>query len=281
MKNEKLTDKSFWQIPHNAAKSTSDKGEQPDVKSDTVYSQSSPLSRGYASYILYDVECPKYFPEGELKVLEVGSSPGYELIAAHNKFGYIPFGVDYSETGVETNQKVFAEHDLPIENVIHADIFDDSFHDKYREKFDIVMSHGFIEHFTDIEDIIDRHTNLLKSDGLLLLTVPNFRWINYLFICLFARQNLGTHNLSIMKKANLLSFFTNDKYDVLTCKYFGTWNFGMYHWPYKNWFKAGLLKLMMFAQKYIDKILHLFFKNGFIDSPLFSPRLMIICRKKK
>ena len=110
--------------------------------------------------------------------------------------------------------------------------------------------------------------------------MPNFRWINFLFIGLFARQNLGTHNLKVMKKKYFLSSFDTDKYDILTCKYFGSWNFGMYHWPYKSRVKIGLLKLMMFAQKYIDKTLYLFFKKGFIDSPLFSPRLMILCRKK-
>ena len=122
------------------------------------------------------------------KVLEVGSAPGWHLVRLNQTFGFIPYGIEYSESGVELNREVFILHNINPDNVIHADFLSDEFHEQYKGYFDIAISRGFIEHFTDIEDIIEKHINLLTKGGYLIVSIPNLRGANYILTWLFHRE---------------------------------------------------------------------------------------------
>lgn len=281
MTNKRLTEKDYWEVHTKTLQKTSRSATKRSLKSRIVDKYFGKVKRGYSRYLLYDIECKTYFPKGKLKIIEVGSAPGNELITFHKKFGYIPYGVEYNETGAELNRRVFAEHKIDQDNVIHADFFDDEFQNKYRDQFDIVMSQGFIEHFTDIEEVVNMHANLLKPNGFLFITIPNFRWFNYLLILFFAKNTIKAHNLKIMKRKTFLSYFDSTRFEILTCKYFGTLDFGLIYGRNKSKPKLILMDLLMKLQRVVDFTLYLFFKRGFIESFLFSPRLMIICRKKQ
>lgn len=69
--------------------------------------------------------------------------------------------------------------------------------------YDIVFSLGFIEHFRDTEDVIARHTALLREGGQLLIALPNLRGINGAVQYLFDRDNLRIHNLESMVPGRL------------------------------------------------------------------------------
>ena len=96
---------------------------------------------------------------------------------------------------------VFAEHGIPTENVIHADAFSEEFLSEYKGSFDMVMSLGFIEHFTDVEKAVGIHLELLKPGGTLVVEIPNLSGINRMVFRLFNRELLEMHNLRIMDKA--------------------------------------------------------------------------------
>src|SRR5438552_7892612 len=50
----------------------------------------------YDDYLLWKVVFPQYFtPAAGAKVLEVGSAPGLFLIELNQKYGCIPYGVEY------------------------------------------------------------------------------------------------------------------------------------------------------------------------------------------
>ena len=111
----------------------------------------------------WQVVYPQFLPENKhAKALEIGSAPGHFLVKLYQTFGYTPFGVEYSNSGVEITRKIFVENQLPPENVIHADFFSEQFLKKYQGYFDIVISRGFIEHFLNVDEVIDKHIELLS-----------------------------------------------------------------------------------------------------------------------
>lgn len=90
--------------------------------------------------------------------------------------------------------------------LIEADVF------SYKPEitYDLVCSFGFIEHFTDLEEVVANHLKFLRSDGLLLMTIPNFRGVNGLLQKIFDSEILALHNLATMdlvRLRNVLSRF--------------------------------------------------------------------------
>ena len=115
----------------------------------------------YDEHLLWNVIYERFLPKADgSKALEVGSAPGNHLVQLNAKFGLSPYGVEYSEPGVELNRQVFSAHHLDPDNVIHADFFAPSFQGG-QDYFDVVISRGFIEHFADVGDVIEKHVNLL------------------------------------------------------------------------------------------------------------------------
>ena len=67
-----------------------------------------------------------------------------------------------------------------------------------KNDYDLVCSFGFIEHFTDLEKVLQSHLKFMKAGGTLLVTLPNFCGINGLLQKVFDPANLAIHNLAVM-----------------------------------------------------------------------------------
>jgi SAM-dependent methyltransferase len=95
--------------------------------------------------------------------------------------------VDYFETMNEIPQNTIT--------CIESDFF------RYEtdKRYDLVFSYGFIEHFDDTKDVIQRHFNLVATGGKMLILLPNFRGLNGLVQYVFDRKTLRAHNLNSMK----------------------------------------------------------------------------------
>ncbi len=277
---KRLTEKESWEPRNDSLPGVESDAARHSLKSRIINRFFGKLDRGYPRYLIYDVECRRYFPEGECTVIEIGSAPGRELITVHRKFGYVPYGVEYTENGVKANRNLFLIHGIDPENVIHADFFDRGFQEAYCERFDVVMSHGFIEHFTDLNGVIAGHVNLLKPGGLLLITIPNLRGFNWPVSRFFSKRPLKAHNQAIIKKKKLLFYCDREELAVLRCKYIGTLNFGITCERDDNTPKQFLMDLLKKLQRVIDITLYTFFRRGCIETPFFSPKLLIICRKR-
>src|SRR5687768_8189728 len=112
----------------------------------------------YANYLFWSVLLTRHLPPLRgARVLEIGSAPGDVLVDFAQRLGMVPFGVEYSEEGAEVNRRLFEAHGLNPDHVIHADLFSEEFQNRYRGAFDVVYSGGFIEHFSDPKDVIDKH----------------------------------------------------------------------------------------------------------------------------
>ncbi|HEX8455714.1 MAG TPA: methyltransferase domain-containing protein [Pyrinomonadaceae bacterium] len=234
------------------------------------------LMAGYEDHLIWNVVYEKYLAaEPGAKVLEVGSAPGEHLVQLSQKFGLEPYGVDYSESGVKLNKEIFRAHNLDPGNVIHADFFSDEFQEQYRESFDLVISRGFIEHFTDVEDTIRKHLNLLAKGGRLVVIIPNLRGLNYVLGMFFHKEVIAIHNLEIMRKDVFARLFENKRLRPLFCDYNGVFSFYLFntkeHSPMRHALKAGF-----HAQLILNAAFHLMFKDRPVEHRWFSPSLIFI-----
>jgi SAM-dependent methyltransferase len=233
----------------------------------------------YDDYLLWEVILPQYVPRmNGAVVVEIGSAPGEYVSRFSRNHGCVPYGIEYSEIGVEVNRRVFSKHGYNPDNVIHADIFSADLARRYKERFDVVISKGFIEHFEDLRPVIDRHTNLLKPGGYLIVTVPNLRGANNVLARLFDETAIPRHNTKIMRKHLYRALFEREDLEALFCDYYGTFSFYLFTAG-----KSPIRRLAVKAAYKLQPALNLAFRTVLgargAETGLFSPFLMYVGRK--
>lgn len=233
----------------------------------------------FDDYLLWEVLFKRHLPElRNAKVLEVGSAPGEFLVKFRREYGCVPYGVEYSETGVELNRRLFAAHGINPDNVIHADFFSEEFQQNYKNAFDVVVSRGFIEHFTDVDRVIARHVNVLAEGGYLIVNIPNLRGFNYALIRLFHKEVIRIHNLDIMRRETFARLFDRADLRPLFCDYYGAFSFYLF-----NARDDSPARFLLNASYKLQPALNLLFrrllKDRGAESRHFSPHLLFIGRK--
>jgi 2-polyprenyl-3-methyl-5-hydroxy-6-metoxy-1,4-benzoquinol methylase len=133
-------------------------------------------------------------PAVQGEALEIGCAPGKWLAFMAKEFGLKPNGIEYSEAGMNATMKNFQLLGLTSGSIRTGDFF----HIKPDRQFDVVMSFGFIEHFSQVDTVVDLHMQWLRPGGTLILGVPNFRGIYYFLQKFLDRTILDKHNLEIM-----------------------------------------------------------------------------------
>ena len=207
-------------------------------------------------------------PDSEKSVLEIGCAGGEYLCYIHKRFGFQPFGVDYSDEIVKTAE-LFRHNQLGEPVLFHEDFF--SWHPG--RTFDVVYSIGFIEHFQDARMIIEWHARLLSPGGTLIITLPHFAHMQYLFHWLIDRENLGKHNTRMMRLGVLRKAMQGLPLSLEHLDYYQTFGF----WTERKTWNG--------AQRFIKWNIELFGKVawkllGFRKSNfLFSPHIVLVARK--
>src|ERR1700761_553674 len=117
-------------------------------------------------------------------------------------------------------------------SIIEADLFNYT----PEEKYDMVLSFGLIEHFSDTKAIIETHLQFLKPGGILFITLPNFTGVNGWIQRKFDLENYNKHNISSM----------NPKMLAETCKQLGLKNVeSYYHGRFTVWLENSSEKSAM------------------------------------
>lgn len=185
MPSEHLTSIDYWQKFWDAHASIGE--PNPRLRTD----------REIASAMLRFLKTDK----ASLSVVEVGCTPGKWLVFLNRELHYRVAGIDWLPSGIEQTRQNLLQHGIP------GDAFDlfqtDFLKQAPSQTYDIVVSLGFIEHFSNTEEVFARHLDWLKPGGTLFLGVPNFRGVNRLIQMLIDRhlreKILTTHNLKTMK----------------------------------------------------------------------------------
>ncbi len=267
----KLSKKEYWDSVYKDMESSHEGNKLKGwIKNQT---------RDYSNFLFWDVLFPKYLPkEAGMKIIEVGCAPGKYILNFKNKFGYDPYGVEYSKDGVELTRRDFESSGLNTDNIIEADFFDENFQKINKENFDLVFSRGFIEHFDDAKNVVEKHLNLIKKEGYIIISIPNISGINKLLAKLFNIDSYNLHNISIMNRKVFGELFSSNIVDVLYCDYVGIFSFGLFN-TNKKW-KFYLYRILLLIQRPFDFVLRLFFKNNILKSRFSSPYILFIGKKK-
>ena len=232
--------------------------------------------RDYDDYLLWEVIYESHWPRPTgAEVLEIGSAPGDYLVRLSRRFGVVPYGIEYTDSGAELNRRTFSLNGLNPGNVIHGDFFSETFQTRYQEFFDVVVSRGFIEHFDEIRGVIEKHVSLLKPGGTLVISVPNFRGIYYLWMRVFRKKILGLHNLNVMRKKEFAAACQSQGITTSFCDYYGTFSFNHFHATPRSplCLVTGFLHKF---QKLLNVAFRLFWGDRGKESSIASPFLLFI-----
>lgn len=162
-------------------------------------------------------------PDPTRTMLEVGCCPGKWMIYFHQTFGYRVSGIDYLPIGIAYTRQNLALSQVACEELIQADVVGW----QTDQRYDVVFSVGFVEHFTDVELVLQSHLDLTTPGGYMLVGWPRFHGLLYrlqAYFDSFSRfQVLPWHNLASMDLAVLRDFAARHPVQVCFLGYIGGW----------------------------------------------------------
>ena len=209
--------------------------------------------------------------ENAPKICEIGCGDGKLVSKLAKKFGYKPFGIEYSKPAINQAKKLGV-------NIIEGNVFDKALLDKYSNFFDIVYSYGFIEHIKPPEKVVDTHLSLLKPGGYFFIQMPRLKGFNYQRIKFFRPDLLSLHNLEIMEAEKLRALCKRSNVKELFCRNYGTFKLRV-PMNRKN-SKYYLLKFACLSEYILNPIFRLLFDRRGFETKLFSPAVIFIGKKK-
>jgi SAM-dependent methyltransferase len=282
---DRLTEKSYWNNVYTETKiqpkTTAATLKKTGVKGFLKHYLDQ-YWRDYSDYLEWDVLYPAHLPKTKgLKIIEIGSAPGTNLVRLHQTFGYEPFGVEYAEAGANLNREVFSQHSINPNNVIRADFFSESFLARYEGTFDLVISRGFIEHFTEMDSVIDAHLRLLKPGGNLIITIPKLTGVPNLLFRIFNPAVIPMHNLDIMNRKTFAAMFQRAELQAQYCNYYGTFKSHVCGATQLSGVKKTVMNAMMNGQLVLNLLFRLAFGQRGAESHAFSPYLIYIGTKTR
>ena len=158
------------------------------------------------------------FPDEELNYLEIGGFPATYSIFLRKFKNYQVTLLDIIDDH-QTLEAMLLLNKLKMTdlNVIKTDIF--SYQTEL--KYDVVMSAGFIEHFSDTSLIIKKHLDLLREEGIFLITLPNLKGLLGLITWLFDRKSYNMHNIACMRIPLLKRIMHQQQLKECRVEYYG------------------------------------------------------------
>ncbi len=216
----------------------------------------------------------RLLPQREgMTILEIGAAPGRWLAYFKKNYNYDIHAIDYSRTGCEKMQENFDS--LHIKATIYRlNILTDDLRDIPR--FDIVYSFGFIEHFSDLNRIVEKHLALLKEGGILILGVPNFIGFTKIVLKKTAPRIYTTHNIQAMDLENWKTFEERYKLEPLFKGYLG--GFNLVHCKRCEKRTLGNRTMRLFF-KNLARITELIACLRRFNSKYWSPYLLVMYKK--
>jgi len=146
--------------------------------------------------------------------IEIGCATGNYMIYLNKEFGYSVDGIDYS------NNMEYVRANLSHNSISGANLFkQDFFEFPPPQKYDLVFSAGFVEHFDDYELVVRKHAEWAKPGGLVVIIVPNLTHIHKFLCGWFAPEILRVHRFPLMYRHVLRQVLEKAGLRVLHCDY--------------------------------------------------------------
>lgn len=239
-----------------------------------LFSNKNIIFQWFQNYEFYHI-CKFFIKKKYKTIFEIWCAPGNYLINFYKKNNLTPNGIEYSKEWIKKTKKNLKYQWIKA-NIIQWDFFDNTFLQKNKEKYDIVYSLWFIEHFENPQDAINRHFALTKKGWLVIITIPNLFYINKLFV---SKKILNIHNITIMNIPTIKKIFK--QYNIIKIAYYW-WLFNMWLFIYENYllekirFSFFIIQRLIFdpISIFLYKTLKINFSNKYT-----SPGIIIICKK--
>ncbi len=144
----------------------------------------------------YRDELKPFIPKGVKRVLEIGCGEG----------GFrIHFADDVEYWGVEPNAQVAFLSKEKFHKVLNG-TYDDVEEQIPNDYFDLVVCNDVIEHMVDHDVFFEKIKDKISSDGKILMSIPNVRYITNLLSLMF-KKDWQYQDAGILDKTHL-RFFT-------------------------------------------------------------------------
>lgn len=200
--------------------------------------------------------------------MEIGGYPGYFAIYFKKYWNYKVTFLDYV-----IKKKPFKKL-LKANNLKETDIEViklDFVNLRTKNKYDVVFSFGFIEHFEDTEKVINKHWDLVNPRGKMIIIFPNLLGLNGIFQLMFDPENMSIHNLMCMDINRLKKILLKLKIKKADVNYYG----GLGVWLERLNDRNILIKILIYGLGAFGKLVKL---TGF-NSKFSSPHIVIIAQK--
>ena len=280
----KLTTKQFWNSRHETYAQTTGVDVQArngfirKIIDNARCRQGAQAGQSYSSFAIHKLLKAHLPVRPDWSAIEIGCAPGNNLVDLHQMFGYEPYGIEYNHSGFISTLETFRRHGFNTANAIEADFFDPKFHNRFREKFDVVFSAGLIEHFDPPDEALNLHVNLLKPGGYLICAIPNLLGIFYPFLWLCARDHLAAHNCKVMRKDSFRRVFEPFGLEMKFCGYIGAFQFYGTSLKCERSLRGVAASALDRFQDVLDHCVFLFCRGNFPESRL-SASLVFVGRR--
>lgn len=245
-----LTSRNYWQKRQSKLKAPTDRGAIKDLL-DSV----EPLLREY---------------KGQ-RWIELGCSPGHFSSLLYRRIPFKPFGVDFSPDA-HLYVDAMAQYARAHATLFQADLRDFA----TTELYDVVMSFGLIEHFTNPAEILEHHYRLCRRGGLLVVSIPHLRFLQWTYHFLFDRKDLAVHNVSMMNLRTFHTFSQIKNMEILLLRHVGRINF----WNVDESGPRAIAILRKVASLGIRVLVNLLLPNVLPrDNKIYAPWIVFVARK--
>lgn len=155
-------------------------------------------------------------------LVEVGCARSAVLPLFAKRLGFQVSGIDYSPNGCEQTRLMLKREEVQGE-IYCCDIF--SIPDDLVERFDVVVSFGLIEHFSDTTAIVAALSRLIRPGGIIFTNVPNMHGMTG-----FAQKIMdkGVYDIHVPLTAKAVrEAHEQAGLNTVSCDYFLSTNFGV------------------------------------------------------
>lgn len=106
------------------------------------------------------------------RLIELGCGGSRWLPYFHRAFGYDVCGIDYTTTGLHLSRSILDNAGVKGE-VVQGDLFEPP--SNWVEQFDVVVTFGLVEHFTNTSHVVSACARYLRPGGKMITLVPTMR----------------------------------------------------------------------------------------------------------
>lgn len=198
--------------------------QEPDVR--TTCSPEA-WDAGYVKHVFQEAPANRHtdfllnaIPRDHGRGFEVGAFPGHN-IPLLSQLGYVMDGIDTAERLLELPAWLQSKG-IHGGQFTQGDFFATTIDKRYR----LVVSFGFVEHFVNWHEVVQKHCELVAPGGRLCITFPNFsgaiqqalhRWLD--------APNLSRHYLPAMDAHKQAQLCEQNGFAILFAGYFGGFDF--------------------------------------------------------